>query len=534
MASERDRILPPYTRRVSDFRHFAVKATSVTLLLGFAMFLGFWLAVFGTLAVQPYIGILGLVLLLVFWMAPDSRVDYRQTITKQFMLWLGFSLAWPSYIALNAPGLPWITPSRIVFALLTFTFLLQLSQSKDTRDEIAKVIGHSKPAFLLYLVFIFTQLATVALARAPAESLSSTVMFIVLLNIPMLIALYVLTDPLAIKRVFRVVLICAVIMFLLSLGEYRMEQPIWARYIPSFLRVDPTIIETLVNSGRRPGDDRYRLRGMFAVALYYGQLVVILTPFVVHAVFKAKGPRNQALAAALLVLLIFISWGTNTRTAFSGMFLAIVLYVAIFALRRYLKPAHGSDVIGPAAMLAAPTFIVIMGVLIASSRRMRMWTVGGQQHAGSNDVRDMQWDRAIAALMQNPLGHGAGNAARIAGKPTSDGVWIIDSYWINLLLDYGVLGFLAFLGFFLLLAYHGIMDALRHDDDASQLCGVFGMSIIMFILTMYSLSYEGNFILPMLMAAGIAANRYRLSRIEAADRKVKAESALDLRSRALA
>ncbi|WP_199555328.1 O-antigen ligase family protein [Sandaracinobacteroides hominis] len=529
MSKARERILPPYTRQVNDWKHLALKTLGVAALIMFAMFMGFWLAVFGQLVVQGFVAVLGVLLLVLLWMAPDGNVDFRRSIGWYFMAYLASMLLWPGYLALNVQGLPWITPSRLMFALMVLMFLMQFSQSAESRRELAGVVSTSKLLFGLYALFIILQLLTVGLSRKMPDSAISAINFIVLWNLPMLVGLWVLMDDAMIKRLYRLVLWCMAILFVVCLIEYHLEQPFWANHIPRFLKVDPNLIEKILYSARRD-DGRYRLRGIYPVALYFGQLVVLLTPFAMHAAFTAKD-RVKPWAWALLVLTIFIAWATNTRTAFTGMILGVVMYVAVFALRRYLKPTHGSDVIGPAAMLAAPTFILIMGVLIASSRRMRMWTVGGQQHAGSDDVRQMQWTRAINSLTSNPLGNGAGRAAEIAGKPTADGTWIIDSYWINLLLDYGVVGFLCFIAFFGMFAFHGIRDSLRHDDESSQLCSVFAQSIILFLLTMYSLSFEGNFYFPMILAAGIAANRYRLAQLE---KQAAPAGAMDLKGRALA
>ncbi len=532
MASARDRILPPYTRRVDDWKHRAVKFLGVSTLILFAMFLGFWLAIFGEMLIQSYAVILGVLMLLLFWMAPDSDVDFSPSLCWYFTAYLACTMAWPGYVALNVPSLPWISPARVMFALLVLTFLLQVSQSKETRKVIGEVIGVNKAAFLIYGVFIVTQLITIPISSNPTGALNNVLTFIVMWNGPALIGLWIFTKKGMVERVYRTIIIAMVVVFLFCVAEYYKEHPIWAPYIPAFLRVDSKILETLLFSARRD-DGRYRLRGMFPAALYFGQFVAIMTPFVMHAVFTAK-PKWKPYAYALLVLLMFMAWGTNTRTAFSGTLLGIMMYVAFFALRRYLKPAHGADPVGPAALMAGPAFILVLAGLIMSSNTLQAWTIGGPQHAASNNVRDAQWDRAKAALMKNPIGHGAGRAPQLAGKPTKKGTWIIDSYWINLLLDYGILGFATFMGFFLLQAYRAFIDALVFDDRDTQICSVFAMSILLFQLTTYTLSFSGNFYFPMILAAGIAANRWRLSKEADARRKGQAVQSFEVGQRAFA
>lgn len=532
MFSARERILPPYTQRVNDLRHLASKTLGIAALIGFAMFMGFWLAIFGQLAVQPFVSMLGVLLLIVFWMMPNTDVDFRPSITWYMCAYMAGMLIWPGYLALNVEGLPWITPARLMFALMALMFLLQMSQSSASRREFAAVVGTSKPAFAFYALFVVIQLLTIGLSSKMDKSAVGAISFIVLWNLPMLVAMWVLTEAQAISRLYRLILWCMAILFVVCLIEYHMQKPFWAEHVPSFLRVDHKLIDIILNSARRD-DGRYRLRGIYPAALYFGQMVVLLVPFAVHAAFTAR-EKVKPWAWALLALTMFVAWGTNTRTAFSGMILGIVMYVGVFALRRYIKPAHGSDLVGPLALLAAPAFILFMGAGIAASRTLRMWTIGGEQHAGSDIVRDAQWTRAINALMQNPLGYGAGRAPELAGKPTKSGTWIIDSYWINLLLDYGVLGFLAFMLFFCAIAWYAFRDSLEHDDEATQICGMFAQSILLFLLTMYSLSFEGNFFFPLMLAGAIAANRYRLAQQAKSEAALRAETARDLRGRALA
>jgi uncharacterized membrane protein len=508
MISQRHRILPPYTRRTNDLRHLAVKATGITLLLVFAMVMGFWLAVFGTFVVQFFAGVIGILLLVALWMAIDTEVDYRKQITSLFLVFVAALALWPSYLAVDIPGLPWLTPTRVVLALTAVMMLLQIAQSSRARAEMAGVLLAIKTPLIFFAVFWFFSFATFFLAVKPGSAFSNSVENLLLWNMPFFIAAWVLIDEKVGERLINLLMICLSVIFFFTVLEYIKREPIWFDYIPSFLKIDGPLFDMLMQEQMRVGEDRYRARGNFSVHLFFAQFVLMLLPFMVHAGLSKEG-RKRIAAWALVVFTLVICWMTNTRTALLGYLIVFSGSVGLFALRRFLKPTNKSDLLAPSIMMAVPLgCIALIGAIVASPRLQSM-LLGGAQHKGSDNVRDNQWERAISALSQNPIGHGGGSSGPLAGRPAG-GTWIVDSTWINFLLDYGVLGTLGFAVFAVLIIVYGVRIYLRDIDESANLAGPAAVGIGSFLMTMYTISFYGNFQMLLMLAAVVAAARYRL------------------------
>jgi O-antigen ligase len=301
---------------------------------------------------------------------------------------------------------------------------------------------------------------------------------------------------------------CLALICVLTLLEYIKREPIWFDYIPSFLKIEGPLFETLMKEQGRAGDASYRARGVFGVHLYFAQFVLMLLPFVVHAVFTETG-RKQGAAFGLVLFALLVCWMTNTRTALLGFAVVGSGSVALFGLRRFLNPTSSADMVAPAMFLAAPAGIVALAGLVASSNRLQTMMFGGAQHAGSDVARGTQWDRAIEAFLKNPIGYGGGNAPQIAGKPLQ-GTYVIDSVWISFLVDTGIAGAVGFAAFCIWTMVYGVRIYLRNVDESADLCGPAAVAIGACMMTMYVVSFFGNFMLLLVMVGAIAATRSRL------------------------
>src|SRR3546814_3003931 len=89
-----------------------------------------------------------------------------------------------------------------------------------------------------------------------------------------------------------------------------------------------------------------------------------------------------------------------------------------------------------------------MGLLLAS-RRLYVMLIGGGQHQASNDARTSMYQDGIPLMLSNPWGFGANQGAAALNYRLPSGMLTIDSYYLSIGLDYGVLGLIAFYGMLL-------------------------------------------------------------------------------------
>lgn len=508
MISQRDRILPPYTRRVNNLRHKSLKMAVVAAIIVFAIIMGFWIAIFSTLVIPMFGSVIGILLLIAMWMADDTEPDLRKSGAFLFVSWIGMSIAWPNYMAVAIPGLPWITPTRLFMGLAAAVLLFQTAQSAQARETISGAIRTLKPAFIGLALLMVMMLATFILSREPVDALTFVLQQLILWTIPLLLGLWLYSDPEVIERSMTVIAFSLLVVMILTLFEVRNMLPVWIPHIPSFLQVEGPQMEAFLSAQTRL-DGTYRAKGTFGVHLYFTQILLMVLPFAMHWVLDAVSPQKRGFAFAYLVLLLVIIYLNNTRTATTGQLVVIAGMLGIFGLRHYLHTRNAMDMTAPALTVGVPLGGALLATLIAFSPRLQTMTVGGTQHAGSDEVRAGQWARAWSALFNNPFGYGAHESGPLTGRLRS-GLWIVDSTWINFLVDYGIIGTLGFAFFLGLVAGAGVLIYLQRADRTADLCGPAAVAVGSFAMTMYTISYYGNIPFLMVFIAMIAATRYRL------------------------
>ena len=519
MISARDRILRPYTRRVHDLRHSLLKTLAVFLLIMTAMFMGFWLAVFGTLVAQPFFILVGILFVVALWMMDDTEPDYRAKITTLLMWYVVLEATWPSYVAVDIPGLPWLTPPRMLLAVMMFFVTLQLAQSSRARSAVIEVGGAAKLGLWFLGIFWATAFATCLISRTPSASFVMLVEWFLLWNMPFLVACLVFREQEAFPRFVKALIWATAFIFVLTIFEYIQRKPVWFGYIPSFMKIDGPLYHAIMQEQVRIGDNRYRARGVFAVHLYFAQYILLVTPFILHRAIESSG-WQRFWAWALLAFTLLIIWMTNTRTGMSGFILVCAGMVGLYALRRFLNPTNKGDMVAPGIFLAAPVGMMAFGVLVALSPRLQTMTIGGAQTRSSDLGRDMQWIKGTAALKANPFGYGGGNSGPLAGRMAGDR-YIIDSLWLNFMLDFGVIAFGAFMLFMLVTVYYGVRMYLTATDQTTKLMGPAAVAVGGFILTTYTISFAGNLPLLMIIVGGIYAFRQHQLRTAAQAAPVK-------------
>ena len=79
---------------------------------------------------------------------------------------------------------------------------------------------------------------------------------------------------------------------------------------------------------------------------------------------------------------------------------------------------------------------------------------GGGAASYSTQARIDLWDRGLELIAANHMGYGIGRGGITLGYVNQAGVGTIDSYFLLILLEYGVAGFLLFFGLFLVAIWH--------------------------------------------------------------------------------
>jgi O-antigen ligase len=133
---------------------------------------------------------------------------------------------------------------------------------------------------------------------------------------------------------------------------------------------------------------------------------------------------------------------------------------------------------------------------------------GGPQNA-SNLARQAQWSMLWPKLGRWPLGNGAGQSGDALGYANGAGIVTVDSYYITLLMEYGVLGAITFFGLIGLAAYQAYsLSGKAQDRDMRLMLPVFVM-LVNFVIIKGVLSGDDIHAMIFMSLGMVVAMTYR-------------------------
>ena len=248
----------------------------------------------------------------------------------------------------------------------------------------------------------------------------------------------------------------------------------------------------------------------FTTPLGLAEYFAIAAPFVLHVVMNGEFSRRLRVVAIGTIPLIMLGvWLTNARVGSIGFLMGLVVYGLVWSLhQRRFRP---NNTFASLLTLSYPVlFLALMAatVLIGRLRRV-VW--GGGETANSTESRKAQLEAAIPLVAKNPIGHGVGMAAQTFGFRLPSGLLTIDSYYLSIVLEYGVLGFLIYYGMFVWGAGRAIRVGMAQPPEKRELSLLIpaGVSLLVYVLTKSVFSEEGNNSLGFILLGLTCALVYR-------------------------
>jgi O-antigen ligase len=279
---------------------------------------------------------------------------------------------------------------------------------------------------------------------------------------------------------------------------------LWAAHIPSMLKIeDEAVLRTLAGTARA-ATGKYRVLATYSTPLGLSEFLGLVAPFAAHMALTARtnGPRLFAIGYMLVAFYVVLE--TDSRLGLISSILSLLLYMLFWALLQWRRNA--GSIIAPAIVLAYPAiFCVGVASTFAIGRlRAKVWGNGSQ--SASDQSRVDQWNLALPKLFSHPQGHGVGQAGSVLNYIGSDGVPTIDSYFINMLLDYGFIGFLLYFGMFARGAWIGARSIVRGNLDRElQLLLPLSICLINFIIIKSVFSQDDNHPMVFMMLGAVVA-----------------------------
>jgi hypothetical protein len=442
-------------------------------------------------------------LLIVLWLMPNRGVFPLRPIERVYGVTLFLMLAWPNYIAIVLPGLPWVTPTRVALFILTFLFLYSISTSSPLRSHIVTVARSSPLLWALFLLWNFTLFLSLPFSDAIGSSVKGLIDDQLRLTQMFFIGCLIFARRGGPTWTVRWLLILSLVSALDGFLELRLGYPPWAHNIPSFMKIDNDLLEEILSSQARSDDGFYRVRGPYVNSLVFAEFLAICTPFIIHWLLTGRSLKLRVGMACLWVVILGAIIVTQSRLGLIGTIVAIGCYVPLWAYRQWRSDQ--TSIIGPSLLFGAPIVAMALIGMIFSSHTLTMRVLGGGAQAASDDARVQQKQMAIPKIETHPLGHGINQAAGVLGFTSPNGRLTVDNYYLNTLLDLGFPGAIGFYGMFLLAAWLGARVYLTTVDRESELAGPLAIVCVNFVILKSVLSEEHNHSLIFLLLGMLVA-----------------------------
>ena len=302
-----------------------------------------------------------------------------------------------------------------------------------------------------------------------------------------------------------------------GIAEWRASHVLWADHIPAFLKIEDQSVLRVLAGNRRSGDGAYRVVSTFGSPLALGEYMALTMPFVIQFVVGQYRAIIRFAAAASALFIMFIAYISGARLGQLGCLLSILFFSGFWAILKWRR--RPSSLLAPALVLSYPLLFLATFTSIFMVGRLRQIFWGTGAEYSSTIARQEQYSAAIPKVLSHPQGYGMGMGGE-ALNYSPFGFVTIDSYYLSVVLEYGIIGFLVFY----LMVAGGILRsaflalATNDLDTDERFLVAISISLLNFLIIKSVFSGEDNHSIIFMILGMVCALACRVSQKQASAR----------------
>lgn len=456
-----------------------------------ALFYGIRFATVGTPSLMMLGAPLALVVVLFIWALPPGEYAPSGSLVPLYFAFVAAQALWPNYLAVVLPGLPWLTVNRTLGSLLVLVLLICVSVSKTFRGRMGETLGADPFIWRCLIAYSLLQAASILWSPSGTDSLNDFISGQIMAGAAFFTSIYLFRRAGFAEFWAKTFLVVVAGACFLGLWENELGSVPWAGHTPSFLRIDDPVVMKILAGGARAATGIHRVQSTATTPLSLAELIGLSSAFAIHFVTWRYPLYQRLLAAAYVVMGFHVIILTDSRLGFVAWMVSAIFYLLMWAVVRWRE--HKGSIFAPAIVFSYPAILIVafISTFLVGRLRARVWGSGAQQ--ASTDARKIQWEMAMPRIAENPFGYGIGTAGKVLGFKNQAGVGSIDSFYLTLLLDFGILGFALYFGMILRTIWIGgkvVFDYPSHPE--SRMIIPFVVSLIAYIVVKSVLSQETN------------------------------------------
>lgn len=441
--------------------------------------------------------------MVIVWALPVR--EYAPSRWIEFFFWgyAGTLLLWPNYLALDIPGLPWITVARLFGAPMVILLLLHTSNCGPFRREMKEQLGAASLITKLVAWFAVVQVLSVPFSEAPFETINRMINNQIVWTGVFFVAVWVFRREARIETWIRLYPLIALILCVIGVFEARKGGILWANSIPSFLAVGDEQVQRLLAGVYRLGNV-YRVVATSTTPLSLAEALGATTPFLLYLMVQYRNLFLRLVLLALDVLLVYVILLTDSRLGLVAMLVGHAAYALYLTMRVYRF--HPNSLLRASVVAIYPMALLAVTLAVMFVGRINNAVIGDGRQTYSDQARATQISDGLVKVWESPLfGFGTGQGAQKLGFTNPGGTLTIDTYYISVLLDYGIVGFFLFYGLIVAGIVRAFSIGLMSNERANHQAVAFGIFLLLFLTTKAVLSQEANHPLIFMALAAVAS-----------------------------
>ena len=427
---------------------------------------GFFYALTTPWLLVPFVAPLAILALVVIWAFPQVKAIPIRSMERLFFALLVALVVWPNYLAITLPGLPWITINRLVSTPMAFLFLVSLSANRAFLRRIGEIVSTAPVFWRALAVMIALEFLTLPLSAHVGETVSRIVVMQTTETIPFFLGCYIFTRPGRAAYAVNAYWAATILIALIGLAEAPIHHPLWSGHLPSFLQVGSDTVARILAGASRGTTGQYRTQAVFSTPLGLSEFLALMTPFILdRALSKRSSLIGKIAALVTLPVILVVLLGTDSRFGLACYFLSAMLYLLAWAL---VQRQRNHSLLGTAVIMSYPVLFAagVASSFVVGKIRSKVW--GGGQYDDSTQARYDQFHLALPKMLTHPIGFGVGMGADAIGYYSPGGILSVDSYYLNLTMELGIVGLLAFIIMWASLGLQVLFSIIHSYDEESE------------------------------------------------------------------
>lgn len=445
---------------------------------------------------------------LIIWALPTGDYAPTRALDPLFFAFFASLILWPNYLAIALPSLPWVTLLRLFAVPLAVVFLICASSSPLFRRRMGGILNADPIMWKMLAGLVFIQFATILLSRDPGSSLNRVIIAQFNCTVLFFVSAYLFHKRGFAELWVRLFVLMLAVLCVFGIWEGNLRAVPWAGNIPSFLKVGDEAVMKILAGAARKATGIYRVQAVHTTSLGFAEILGLAVPFALHFAMERYPTIVRILGAAFVPLAFYVIQLTDSRLGVVASAASILFYMLIWSLIRWRQ--HKQSILGPAVVLAYPGILLaaLISTFVVGRIRAEVWGNGPQQ--ASTDARKIQWAMATPKVIRNPFGNGAASSGEVLGFTNQAGAITVDSYYITILLDWGIAGFLLFFGLMIRAIWIGGRTVVaRPVEREIRLLIPLIVSLINFVIIKSVLSQDANHPIVFIMLGAILALVWR-------------------------